>query len=165
MVQVPIESPFTPASTAADVVKDIDLSSKIAIITGGYTGFGLEATKSLLAAGATVIVAIRTPEKAAKNLDGLAIETFPLNLLDPQSIDEFAEHFLTSNRPLHILINNAGIMAAPLIRDSRGYESQFSTNHLGHFQLTARLLACINQSQWYTCCECLIGDTSSVRCF
>jgi NAD(P)-dependent dehydrogenase (short-subunit alcohol dehydrogenase family) len=139
MAQVPIESPFTPASTAADVVKGIDLSSKVVIITGGDNGIGLEATKALLGAGATVIVPVRTPEKAAKNLEGLAVETFPLNLFDPQSIDQFAEHFLSSNRPLHILINNAGIMGAPLSCDSRGSESQFSTNHLGHFQLTARL--------------------------
>jgi NAD(P)-dependent dehydrogenase (short-subunit alcohol dehydrogenase family) len=139
MTQSPIDSPFTPASTAADVVKGLDLSSKIAIVTGGYAGLGLEATKALLSAGATVVVSIRTAEKAAKNLEGLAVETFPCDLLDPKSIDAFADHFLASNRPLHILINNAGIMACPLRRDSRGYESQFSTNHLGHFQLTARL--------------------------
>jgi NAD(P)-dependent dehydrogenase (short-subunit alcohol dehydrogenase family) len=139
MTQVPIDSPFTPASTAVEVVKGLDLSSKIAIVTGGYIGLGLEATKALLSAGATVIVPIRTPEKATKSLEGLTVETFPLDLLDPQSINAFADHFLASNRPLHILINNAGIMASPLFRDSRGYEGQFSTNHLGHFQLTARL--------------------------
>jgi NAD(P)-dependent dehydrogenase (short-subunit alcohol dehydrogenase family) len=59
--------------------------------------------------------------------------------MDPKSIDDFADRFLASQRPLHILINSAGIMAAPLKRDNRGYESQFATNHLGHFHLTARL--------------------------
>jgi NAD(P)-dependent dehydrogenase (short-subunit alcohol dehydrogenase family) len=139
MSQVPIDSGFTAANTAADVVKGIDLTGKIAIVTGGYVGIGLEVTKALLLAGATVVVPVRTPEKAAANLAGLAVETFPLDLLDPASIDAFAAHFNASKRPLHILINNAAIMASPLIRDSRGYEAQFSTNHLGHFQLTARL--------------------------
>jgi NAD(P)-dependent dehydrogenase (short-subunit alcohol dehydrogenase family) len=67
------------------------------------------------------------------------VEQSRLNLLDPGSIDAFASEFLAIGRPLHMLINNAGIMATPLARDSRGYESQFSANHLGHFQLTARL--------------------------
>lgn len=62
-----------------------------------------------------------------------------MDLMDPNSIDAFAEKFLASDRPLHLLINNAGIMWVPLQRDDRGYESQLSTNYLGHFQLTARL--------------------------
>jgi NAD(P)-dependent dehydrogenase (short-subunit alcohol dehydrogenase family) len=62
-----------------------------------------------------------------------------MDLADPASIDAFAKTFRDSKRPLHLLINNAGIMAAPLARDARGYESQFATNHLGHFQLTLRL--------------------------
>jgi len=62
-----------------------------------------------------------------------------MNLLDPGSIDAFARQFLGDNEKLHILVNNAGIMAPPLERDARGYESQFSANHLGHFQLTCRL--------------------------
>lgn len=62
-----------------------------------------------------------------------------MDLMHPDSIDAFAQKFLNSGRPLHLLINNAGIMWVPLRRDSRGFESQLSTNHLGHFQLTARL--------------------------
>jgi NAD(P)-dependent dehydrogenase (short-subunit alcohol dehydrogenase family) len=139
MSQVPIDSGFDAASTASDVIKGIDLTGKIVIVTGGYVGLGLETTKALLTAGATVIVPVRTPEKAAANLAGLKVETPPLDLLDPASIDAFAASFISSDRPLHILINNAAIMASPLLRDSRGYEAQFSTNHLGHFQLTARL--------------------------
>jgi NAD(P)-dependent dehydrogenase (short-subunit alcohol dehydrogenase family) len=139
MSQTPIDSGFSPANTAADVIKGIDLTGKVAIVTGGYVGIGLETTKALLSAGATVILGIRTPEKAAANLSGLSVETIPLDLLDPTSIDSFASTFLASSRPLHILINNAAIMASPLLRDSRGYELQFATNHLGHFQLVARL--------------------------
>jgi NAD(P)-dependent dehydrogenase (short-subunit alcohol dehydrogenase family) len=85
-------------------------------------------------------VPARTPDKARKALSSIPrAEQSRLNLLDPDSIDAFASEFLAIGRPLHMLINNAGIMATPLARDSRGYESQFSSNHLGHFQLTARL--------------------------
>jgi NAD(P)-dependent dehydrogenase (short-subunit alcohol dehydrogenase family) len=139
MAQAPIDSGFGPANTAADVIKGIKLTGKVAIVTGGYAGLGLETVKALLSAGATVIVGVRTPEKAAANLAGLSVETAPLDLLDPSSIDSFASTFIASGRPLHLLINNAAIMACPLLRDSRGYELQFATNHLGHFQLTARL--------------------------
>jgi NAD(P)-dependent dehydrogenase (short-subunit alcohol dehydrogenase family) len=139
MTQVPIDSGFGAANTATDVIKGIDLTGKNAIVTGGYVGLGLETTKALVSAGATVIVPVRSPEKASANLAGLGVETAPLDLLDPLSIDSFAASFIASGRPLHLLINNAAIMGNPLIRDSRGYESQFSTNHLGHFQLTARL--------------------------
>jgi NAD(P)-dependent dehydrogenase (short-subunit alcohol dehydrogenase family) len=139
-LQIPIGSGFNAASTTTDVIRGINLTGKVAIITGGYAGIGLETTKTLAAAGATVIVPVRDVEKAKKNLAGIAnteIET--LDLMQPASIDAFAEKFLASGRPLHILINNAGIMWVPLRRDSRGYESQLATNHLGHFQLTARL--------------------------
>jgi NAD(P)-dependent dehydrogenase (short-subunit alcohol dehydrogenase family) len=68
------------------------------------------------------------------------IELEPMDLFDPRSIDAFAAKFLASGRPLHILVNSAGIMATPLTRDARGFEAQFATNHLGHFQLTTRLL-------------------------
>jgi NAD(P)-dependent dehydrogenase (short-subunit alcohol dehydrogenase family) len=67
------------------------------------------------------------------------VEIIQLDLSDPNSIDQFSEKFLDSNRTLDILINNAGLMAIPLMRDKRGYEMQFATNHLGHFQLTSRL--------------------------
>jgi NAD(P)-dependent dehydrogenase (short-subunit alcohol dehydrogenase family) len=139
-LQKPIGSGFNSKSTTTDVIKGIDLTGKIAIVTGGDGGLGLEITRTLSSGGATVIVPARDAEKAKENLkeiDNVEVET--LNLIDPVSIDAFAEKFLYSERPLHLLINNAGIMWAPLQRDQRGYEAQFSTNHLGHFQLTAKL--------------------------
>src|ERR1044072_1279712 len=139
-LQKPLASGFNARSTVNDVIKGVDLSGKTAIITGGYAGIGLETTKAFSAAGATVIVPARDTEKAKKNLTGiLNVELLPMDLMHPASIDAFAEKFLASNRPLHLLINNAGIMWVPLRRDQRGYESQLATNHLGHFQLTARL--------------------------
>ncbi len=138
--QNPLNSGLGPETTAKEVLAEIDLTGKIAIVTGGYSGVGLETTRALAEAGAKVIVPARTPEKARPALAGIAnVEMETLELIDPVSIDAFAQRFLNSKRPLDILINNAGIMATPFQRDARGYESQFATNHLGHFQLTARL--------------------------
>lgn len=140
VLQQPIGSGFSAASTANDVIKGIDLAGKIAIVTGGNTGIGLETTKTLAAAGATVIVPARDTNKAKMNLVGIAaVELESMDLMDPASIDAFAQKFIASGRPLHILINNAGIMWVPLRRDSRGIESQLATNYLAQFQLTARL--------------------------
>jgi len=138
--QKSVGSDFNAKSTTSDVIKGIDLTGKIAIVTGGDGGLGLEITKTLTSAGATVVVPARNTEKAKKNLEGLTnVEVGKLNLTDPASISAFAENFIASGRPLHMLINNAGVMWTPLQRDERGYEGQFSTNHLGHFQLTAKL--------------------------
>ena len=139
-LQQPIGSGFNAASTASDVIKGINLTGKIAIVTGGNAGIGLETTKILAAAGAMVIVPARDIEKAKKNLKGIAnVELEVMDLINPASIDTFAEKFLATGRPLHLLINNAGIMWVPLRRDSRGIESQLATNYLGQFQLVARL--------------------------
>jgi NAD(P)-dependent dehydrogenase (short-subunit alcohol dehydrogenase family) len=139
-LQQPIGSGFSATSTAADVIKGIDLTGKTAIVTGGYAGIGLETVKTFVGAGAKVIVPARDVEKAAKNLDGVEnVIVEAMDLMDPASIDAFAARFLATGSPLHILVNNAGIMWVPLQRDARGYESQLATNHLGHFQLTARL--------------------------
>ncbi|SEW13614.1 oxidoreductase [Luteibacter sp. 329MFSha] len=137
--QSPIHSGFTAASTASDVLAGIDLSGRTAIVTGGYSGIGVETTRALRAAGARVIVPARDLDKAARTLAGIDAEVHPMDLADPASIDAFAARFVARDEPLHILINGAGIMAPPLTRDRRGYEMQFATNHLGHFQLTARL--------------------------
>lgn len=139
-LQYPINSGFNASTTASEVIKGIDLSGKIAIVTGGNAGIGLETTKVLAAAGATVIVLARDLAKAKENLKDVAnVELEPMDLIDPTAIDTFAAKFLATERPLHLLINNAGIMWVPLIRDSRGIESQLATNYLGQFQLVSRL--------------------------
>jgi len=135
-----IGSGFNAKSTAAEVIKNIDMAGKIAIVTGGNTGIGLETAKTLAQAGMSVIVPARDIQKARKNLEGIAnVEIEKMNLMDTASIDAFAENFLASDRPLHLLVNNAGIMWVPLRRDSRGFETQLATNYLAHFQLTSRL--------------------------
>ena len=139
-LQKPIGSGFNATSTASEVIKGIDLTGKVAIVTGGSTGIGLQTVRILATAGAIVIVPARNIEIARKNLQGVAnVEIEEMDLMNPGSIDRFSEKFLASGRPLHLLINNAGIMFVPLRRDSRGIESQLATNHLAPFQLTARL--------------------------
>ncbi len=138
--QEPIKSAFSAKSTTKGIASQYDLRGKNAIVTGGYSGIGLEITKALAKAGANVLVPVRNNQKAQAALKNIPnVETDMMDLMEPDSIDAFAERFLCTGKPLHILINDAGIMAPPLRRDSRGYESQFSTNHLGHFQLTVRL--------------------------
>jgi len=138
--QSPIESGFNASTTADEVIQDIDLTGKVAIVTGGYAGIGLVTARALALAGARVIVPARDQAKARE-----ALRPFPnliqdaLDLADPASVDAFADRFLQTGQPVHILINNAGVMAPPLVRNAHGEESQFAINHLGHFQLTARL--------------------------
>jgi NAD(P)-dependent dehydrogenase (short-subunit alcohol dehydrogenase family) len=146
--QTPISSGFGASTTASEIIRGCDLSGKVAIVTGGYSGLGLETVRVLHSAGAKIIVPARDHDKASKALKGLDdVDIEIMDLLVPASIDAFAEKFLASGRPLHILVNSAGIMACPLTRDARGYESQFATNHLGHFQLAARLWPALCQAR------------------
>jgi NAD(P)-dependent dehydrogenase (short-subunit alcohol dehydrogenase family) len=139
--QQPLGSEFTAASTATDVLKGIELTGRNVIVTGGHVGLGLETTRALADAGASVVVGTRNPDRAAPALAGIEhVEVERLDLMDPASVDAFASRYTATGRPLHVLINNAGIMDGELIRDARGYESQFATNHLGHFQLSIALL-------------------------
>ncbi|GAA4049026.1 oxidoreductase [Parerythrobacter jejuensis] len=139
--QEPIDSPFGHRSTAAEVAAGIDLAGKNILVTGGYSGLGTETVRALAGAGAHVLVGARRPDAAHKVLDEMAgqISILPLDLSDPASIDTFCEKVAAKWGRIDILIANAAIMASPLMRDARGYEMQFATNHLGHFQMTARL--------------------------
>jgi NAD(P)-dependent dehydrogenase (short-subunit alcohol dehydrogenase family) len=145
--QTPIPSGFGATTTASEALAGKDLTGKIVIVTGGYAGLGLEVTRVLAGAGATVVVPARTLDKAQAALkDVPGVQIGAMDLLDPASIDAFAAAFVASGRPLHVLVNCAGIMAAPLTRDARGYETQFAANHLGHYQLTARLISALKKA-------------------
>lgn len=138
--QAPMGTGFGLRSTAADVLKGIDLNGKNVIVTGGYSGIGIEAVKALAAAGAQVTVPARRPDKAREELAGIPdVDVGELDLADLKSVKTFADSYVASGRPLHILINNAAIMANPETRVGPNWESQFATNHLGHFALTAGL--------------------------
>ncbi len=144
--QKPLGTGLGATTTAAEVIHGISLHGKTAIVTGGYSGLGLETARILRSAGAEVIVPARDVARARAALAGVDARVEPIDLLDPASIDALADRFLATGQPLHLLINSAGIMAVPFQRDSRGYEPQFATNHLGHFQLTRRLLPALRQA-------------------
>ncbi|MDN0197692.1 SDR family NAD(P)-dependent oxidoreductase [Streptomyces sp. S.PNR 29] len=135
-----IGSGFGARSTAADVLDGIDLTGRLAIVTGGYSGLGLETTRALAKAGARVVVPARRPAVAREAVGGLAgVEVDELDLGDLGSVRAFAERFLATGRTVDMVINNAGIMACPETRVGPGWEAQFATNHLGHFALVCRL--------------------------
>jgi NAD(P)-dependent dehydrogenase (short-subunit alcohol dehydrogenase family) len=121
------------------VLAGIDLRGKLAMVTGGYSGLGIETVAALAGAGAQVIVPARRPGVAREALAsrGLSeVEPDELDLSDLASVRAFAERFLATGRSLDILINNAAIMACPEASVGNGWESQLATNHLGHYVLT-----------------------------
>jgi NAD(P)-dependent dehydrogenase (short-subunit alcohol dehydrogenase family) len=135
-----IDSGFGYRSTATEVLEGIDLSGKLAIVTGGYSGLGLETVRALAGAGAQVIVPARRRAHAEEVLAGIdRVEVDQLDLGDLDSVQAFAQRVLDSGRGVDILINNAAIMACPETRVGPGWEAQFATNHLGHFALANRL--------------------------
>ena len=135
--QQKIGSGFGAQSTAAEVIDGIDLGGKLAVVTGGYSGVGLETVRALVDAGASVVVPARRVDHARAELDGIdRVEIDELHLDDLDSVRGFAERFLASDRKLDLLVNNAGVMASPEFRVGPGWEGQFATNHLGHYVLT-----------------------------
>ncbi|MDI5961705.1 SDR family NAD(P)-dependent oxidoreductase [Streptomyces sp. SL13] len=138
-----IGSGFGPRSTAAEVLDGIDLTGRLAVVTGGYSGLGLETTRALAAAGARVVVPARRPDVARAALAGVdghgRVEIDALDLGDLGSVEAFADRFLASGRDIHLMIDNAAVMACPETRLGPGWEAQFATNHLGHFALVNRL--------------------------
>ncbi|CDR11832.1 SDR family NAD(P)-dependent oxidoreductase [Streptomyces iranensis] len=135
-----IGSGFGVRSTTSDVLAGIDLSGKLALVTGGYSGLGLETTRALAGAGARVVVPARRRSTAVEALGGIGgVEVAGMDLADLDSVRAFTEEFLASSRDIDILVNNAGIMAAPETRVGPGWEAQFAINHLGHYALVNRL--------------------------
>jgi NAD(P)-dependent dehydrogenase (short-subunit alcohol dehydrogenase family) len=138
------QTPFSRTSTASEVIDGVDLSGKTAIVTGAGSGIGIETARALASAGADVTLAVRRPGAAEEIAAGITRETgnaavsvSALDLSDQDSVRAFA---VAWDRPLHILVNNAGIMALPeLKRTAEGWEMQFATNFMGHFALTVRL--------------------------
>lgn len=131
----------------------VDLSGKTFIVTGGNSGIGLVTVEQLAKQGATVVLACRRPQEgermraaiAAKGVRG-TIEVAALDLASLDSVRAFAANFLATHRELHGLVNNAGIMNTPASKTKDGFESQFGTNHLGHFLLTELLLDVLRAS-------------------
>ena len=127
---------------AADVLAGIDLSGKTMIVTGGHSGIGIETVRALAGAGASVICASRDVDRAATELAGVAgkVSVARMDLADVASVQAFADDVVASGVTIDALINNAGIMACPLARIGKGWESQFGVCHIGHFVLTKGLM-------------------------
>jgi NAD(P)-dependent dehydrogenase (short-subunit alcohol dehydrogenase family) len=133
-----IATPFGAESTAAEVIAGIDLTGKRALVTGGNSGIGTETARVLAQAGAEVTIAVRdraAGEKVAADI-GRDVRVVALDLADPDSAAAVAAGW---DGPLHLLINNAGVMACPETYNRLGWELQFATNHLGHFALATGL--------------------------
>jgi hypothetical protein len=139
-----IHTPFGFDSTAVEVIEGIDLSGQNAIVTGGSSGIGVETARALASAGAAVTLAVRNNDAGERTAIEIrdatgndSVHVGPLDLADPASVAAFADNW---TEPLHILANNAGVMALPALElTPDGWELQFATNHLGHFVLALRL--------------------------
>ncbi len=126
-----ITTPFTAASTADDVLAGVDLTGVRAIVTGASSGIGAETARALAAAGAEVTLAVRNPAAALPRS-----RVARLDLADQASVRRFAREW---DGPLHLLVNNAGIVTGGPAHTGRGWELAFATNHLGHFALATGL--------------------------
>jgi NAD(P)-dependent dehydrogenase (short-subunit alcohol dehydrogenase family) len=138
-----ITTPFGALSTAAEVLSGVDLSGRRVVVTGAASGIGVETARALAAAGAEVVLAVRNPEAGAETAAGIIAATgnrnitvAALDLADRRSIAAFVAGW---RGPLHVLVNNAGVMALPEQHTAEGWEMQFAINHLGHFALTVGL--------------------------
>ena len=147
-----VATPFGATSTGDDVIAGVDLTGRRAIVTGGAAGIGLETARTLASAGAEVVLAVRNLNAGVEAAKDIAARTgntrvtaAELQLTDQASVTRFAAAW---QGPLHILVNNAGIMAVPDLRRTReGWELQFATNHLGHFNLALRLHPALASAQ------------------
>jgi NAD(P)-dependent dehydrogenase (short-subunit alcohol dehydrogenase family) len=146
--QVPLQSGFHAKSTAADVLENINLTGNVAIVTGGYSGLGLETVRALASKGTKVIVPVRSEAKAKEALADLSgdITTAPMDLADLASVKRFAAAMQETLPQLDLLINNAGVMASPESRVGPGWESQFGICHIGHFALAQGLSSLIKKN-------------------
>ena len=139
--QIPVASNFNRKSTGKEVLADSNLTGKVAIVTGGYSGIGLETTRALAEKGVKVIVPARSKQKAVDNLAEIKgnVEIASMDLSDLQSVHAFANKILAEIDQVDFLINNAGIMACPETRVGANWEAQFGVNHVGHLALTKAL--------------------------
>lgn len=133
-------------TTTDEVLEGVDLSGRRVVITGAASGLGRESARAMAAHGASVTVLARSAERAAGAMTeiealvpGASVEPGVVDLADLATVRSFAEEYLATHDAVDVLINNAGVMACPFGRTADGFETQFGTNHLGHFLLTALL--------------------------
>lgn len=140
-------SEFGETSTTADVLAGVSLAGRTALVTGASSGLGVETTRALASAGAQVVMCARDAQKLEAAMDevsaavpGAELASVILDLADLDSVRSGAAAALQAHPEINLLINNAGVMACPLMRTAQGFEMQFGTNHLGHFLLTCLLV-------------------------
>ena len=140
--QKPLNSGFGQKTEPGEILENIDLSKKTVIITGGYSGIGLETTKAMRSKGARVIIPAKRVNIATTQLEGVVAkeDIIEMDLADLNSVQSFVDSFKNQNMSLDILINNAGVMACPETRIGHGWESQFAINQIGHLLLTKGLM-------------------------
>ena len=144
-----IETGFGNKSEASEVMSGIDLSGKVALVTGGYSGIGFETVRALTGAGAKVIVPSRDVDRAVTTLDGVigAEQIGFMDLSDLPSVTRFGEAIAANHPTIDIAIFNAGVMACPLYRTQQGLEWQLGVNHVGHFVLLQTLLPALRAAR------------------
>lgn len=146
-------SRFGFASTADEVLEGLDLAGRTILVTGGYSGLGQETARALAAKGAHVILSGRDATKLSATADEIAeltaarVDSLVCDLASLASIRAAGAEARERFGHIDVLINNAGVMAAPLGRTADGFETQFGTNHLGHFALTRELMPLIEQGE------------------
>ena len=143
MVETIAAAPFGAESTALEVVDGLDLTGRSALVTGASSGIGVETARALAAAGASVTLAVRdlaAGERTAEDIrSSTGIGTVRVAHLDLADLATVRALAAAWTGPLHILVNNAGIMHTPELRTPAGWEMQFAVNHLGHFALATAL--------------------------
>ena len=145
-----IANDFDDTTTALEVVDGIDLGGRRAVVTGAASGIGVETARALAHAGAQVTLAVRDVEAGQRVATDIAatsgrddVAVAHLDLADLSTIDAFTAAW---TGPLHILVNNAGVMDTPQGTTAQGWETQFGTNHLGHFALATGLLGALGEA-------------------
>jgi NAD(P)-dependent dehydrogenase (short-subunit alcohol dehydrogenase family) len=143
----PITSPFGHRTDALEVVEGVELTGKVAVVTGAASGIGVETARALAATGATVVMPVRDRakgERAAAEIRAshpdARLDVVELDLADLESVRRVGPQIAAAHPEVHILVNNAGVMATPQMSTAQGFELQFGTNHVGHHELFNTLL-------------------------
>eukprot|EP01040_Poterioochromonas_malhamensis_P013041 gene13041-14305_t len=148
-------SKYSPRTTSVEIMKEFgdNAKDKYVIVTGGNSGLGFESSRALAEYGAHVVIACRNPQLGKEAVDKIKakhpnadVSTMVLDLASLASVAQFAEEYRATKKPLHILLNNAGVMACPKSFTKDGHEMQFGVNHLGHFLLTVKLIDILQAS-------------------
>ena len=145
---------FNEESTTDQVLEGVELSGKRVLVTGASAGLGVETVRALVAHGAGAVGAVRDTSKATRALESAfgdsaqaeLVDLVDLDLASLRSVRKAADHLLAANHPFDLIICNAGVMACPQGKTEDGFETQFGSNHLGHFVFVNRLAPLLKEN-------------------